>query len=125
MSREIAKKIKKNLLFRPLSKSAGALQQISAVDESVAGAWLLGAIRHALEQRQKVLIMLPRLDYAEEILRQLSLWRQTFDLPWSLELLNEMQRGRFYIAGYTHLFACRNSGTGTGSRKAAQKRNRA
>ena len=42
---------------------------------------------------------MPQLDSAEEIHRQLTLWNQSLELNWKIELLNEIQRGRFYIAG--------------------------
>jgi len=99
MSRAAAEKIKKNLLLRPNTVPAAGVKIISALDESVAGAWLLGAVKAALAQQRKVFILLPRLDHAEEVFRQLTVWNQTLELDWSIELLNEIQRGRFYIAG--------------------------
>ena len=95
MSRAILEKIEKNLLFSDFSNQ----KHFSGVDESVAGTRLLGFLRRSLDLHRKVLIVLPRLDYAEELYRQLALWMQALQLNWNIELLNEIQRGRFYIAG--------------------------
>ena len=92
MSRAKTENIKKNLFSRQFTLPA-------QVDESVAGAFLLAPLSKALEAGRKAFIVLPRLDAAEELYRQLTLWQQAFDLPWQIEFLNEVQRGRFYIAG--------------------------
>ncbi|MBE6403605.1 MAG: transcription-repair coupling factor [Lentisphaerae bacterium] len=93
MSSPIINKIQKKLFSRQLEMCVGN------VDESVAAAVLLGKTAHAIEQGRMVFIVLPRLDNAEEFLRQLKLWQKAFDLPWRTEMLNETLRGRFYIAG--------------------------
>ena len=93
MSSAILKKIQKNLFFRQINSVTGN------VDESVAAAVLLGEFARAIDSGKTVFMVLPRLDHAEEIFRQLKLWQKAFALPWRTELLNEMQRGRFYIAG--------------------------
>ncbi|MBE6381058.1 MAG: transcription-repair coupling factor [Lentisphaerae bacterium] len=84
------------MLYRTADAGTSA---VAAVDMSVAGALALSAINRALQRHRKVFIVLPQLDGAEEIYRQLTLWNKTLDLDWSVELLNEIQRGRFYIAG--------------------------
>ena len=93
MSSLIAEKIQKNLFFRQLGELIGN------VDESVAAAALLGELAVSVNEKKCVFIVLPRLDNAEEIFRQLKLWQKAFDLDWQIEMLNETQRGRFYIAG--------------------------
>ena len=97
MSRANIEFLRKNLLFRPLPAAGTA--GYSAVDESVAGTVLLAELHRVIESGKKIFIVLPRLDAAEELHRQLLLLAAAFDLPWKIELLNEMQRGRFYIAG--------------------------
>ncbi|MBE6368083.1 MAG: transcription-repair coupling factor [Lentisphaerae bacterium] len=73
--------------------------EIYGVDESVSGAVLLPRLQQVIGSGKMAFILLPRLDNAEELCRQLQLWQQTLQLPWRIELLNEVQRGRFYIAG--------------------------
>ena len=99
MSRAVIEKIKKNLLFRQFFSENTHPRVISAVDESVAAAVLLSGIRRAVDLQHPVLIVTPQLDSAEELFRQLTMWKQVFNLTWRVELLNEVQRGRFYIAG--------------------------
>ena len=100
MSRAFLEKIKEKLLCRPTdAPTTGQMPLFGNVDESVAGAFLLAPLARILEKKRKAFIVLPRLDAAEELYRQLTLWQRAFDLPWQIEFLNEVQRGRFYIAG--------------------------
>ena len=99
MSRAIINKIQKNLLSKPPFPENSLQRAFSGVDESVAAAVLLGSLQQTIAQQRKVLVVLPQLDHAEEFFRQLTLWSRIFQLPWRIELLNEIQRGRFYIAG--------------------------
>lgn len=99
MSRIIAEKIQKKLLFRQLDGWNPKKRVFANVDESVCAAALMTPLQQSFSAGKKVFIVLPQLDNAEELLRQFQLWIQIFDLPWRIEMLNEMQRGRFYIAG--------------------------
>ena len=69
MSSAILKKIQKNLLFRQINSVTGN------VDESVAAAVLLGKLASTVDKGKQVFIVLPRLDNAEELFRQLKLWQ--------------------------------------------------
>ncbi|MBE6370387.1 MAG: DEAD/DEAH box helicase [Lentisphaerae bacterium] len=99
MSRAILEKIEKKLLDRDFFFTPASVRAVSAVDESVAGAVLLSWIARLIARGKKAFIVLPRLDNAEELYRQLILWRDILQQSWRIELLNEIQRGRFYIAG--------------------------
>ncbi len=92
-----------NLLLNPPPTAprhaAGGCGALANVDENVAGAALLGALNAALRRRRRVFLALPRLDGAEELFRQLGMWKEMLHLPWRIELLSEIQRGKFYIAG--------------------------
>lgn len=72
---------------------------LSNVDESVAAAALLNAIRQALADGRKPWLTMPRLDSAEELMRQFAIWNRVLDLHWRIELMPEIQRGKFYVAG--------------------------
>ena len=93
MSSPIIKKIQKKLFSRSIGAAVGN------VDESVSAAALLGELANSVAECRTVFAVFPRLDNAEEFFRQLKLWQKAFELPWRIELLNETQRGRFYIAG--------------------------
>ena len=93
MSSPVLEKIRKKLFSRVLEPI------VCNVDESIAAAALLGTLDKLIISCRQIFIVLPRLDNAEELYRQIKLWQKAFDLPWRTEMLNEMQRGRFYIAG--------------------------
>lgn len=72
---------------------------LANVDESVAAAALLNTIRQALAAGRKPWLAMSRLDCAEELMRQFSIWNRVLNLGWRVELLPEIQRGKFYVAG--------------------------
>lgn len=98
MSRAETDFLQKKLLFRALPAAERSVVY-SGVDSAVAAPALLAELCAALDAKWKVFIVLPRLDAAEDLFRQLQLLTVAFNLSWRIELLNEIQRGRFYIAG--------------------------
>ena len=73
MSRAFTDKIKKNLLFRQIPGSETGKNIFGNIDESVSGAFLLSIFSQLIKAKRNIFVIVPRLDNAEELLRQLSL----------------------------------------------------
>ena len=91
----------KKLLFfeKTPSDATVAARTFADVDDSVAAAVLLAPIAQALAAGRSVWLAAPRPDFAEELRRQFTIWRETLRLSWRIALLPEIQRGKFYVAG--------------------------